>query len=284
MNDAFWKKWQLTIILSLIFFIAIFFWQLFLIEFLRGIFEAVAIAMVIVITVEQFLRREFAREVVFASIGYVLPKELQSEMRWLCELNMICTEDVMTCTLTTTGESVTFNVRRVQTVQNIGNRMHKVFPPIGLGIDQWFRDEGESRILKLSFVTEKDHWSYTGSVRRSKFGMDVPHVPDVSLEKEKTVTITSEFEEVYPRNGYFFMHIKYPTVGAKVIVNYPKDKLNVRVEFANRQNQNALRIGDLGDDYICPFTLLPYQRVAVGFRDKAKSDLWSPDAPPPIII
>jgi hypothetical protein len=44
----------------------------------------------------------------------------------------------------------------------------------------------------------------------------------------------SEFEEIYPRNGYFHMHMKYATSGASVTVNCPDD-LGLYVQFASRE-------------------------------------------------
>jgi hypothetical protein len=164
----------------------------------------------------------------------------------------------MVCTLTPIGDSVKLHVHRKQVVKNIGQNRHEL--KVGLGIDEWFRSEGESRILKFSFVTEGQRWIHNDDPRKSEFGMNLPvDVPTVLLETNQEVTITSEFEEVYPRNGYFFMHIKYATSGARVTVNCP-DELGVYVDFANREGRDTLRVGH---DYVCPFTLLPYQRMAI---------------------
>jgi hypothetical protein len=100
-------------------------------------------------------------------------------------------------------------------VKNIGHT--RLDLKLGLGIDQWFRPEGESRILKFSFVSDEQSGVYRES-KKSDFGLNLREDPIVSLEKDTAVTITSEFEEIYSRNGYFFMHIKYATSGAKVTV------------------------------------------------------------------
>jgi hypothetical protein len=236
----------------------------------RGL-EAVCIAMVIAIFVDVFLKRDLMRDVFLASIGYVLPKELQPEMRWLCQLNALCTQDVMICTLTPIGDSVKFHFQRKQVVKNIGQ--NRLDLKVGLGIDQWFRgSDGESHILKFSFVSEEQQWFHTGEAKKSDFGLNLPDDPVVSLEKDKEVTITSEFEEVYPRNGYFFMHIKYATSGLRITVNCPSDSgLGIYVNFASREGHKTLQVEQ---DYVCPFTLLPYQRVAVRFWDKGQSATW----------
>jgi hypothetical protein len=238
-------------------------------DFITRVIDAVAIAAVIGFALEEALLREFGRDVFFASVGYVLPNELRPEMRWLCQLNEMCTQDVMVCRITPIGDSVKFHVHRTQVVKNIGQ--HKLELNVGLGIDQWFRSEAESRIMKFAFITEGQNWSHAGEPKRSPFGMNLPDgTPPVLLEKGKEVTIVSEFEEVYPRNGYFFMHMKYATSGARVTVNCPDD-LGVYVDFANREGKTALQIGY---DYVCPFTLLPYQRTAVRFWDKKQGAAW----------
>jgi hypothetical protein len=225
---------------------------------------------VIGLTVEQFLKKKFGQEVFLASVGYVLPLELRPEMRWLCQLNEICMQDVLICTLTPLGNSVRFHVHRTQVVKNIGPRRHEL--KVGLGIDQWFQSDGDSRILKFSFVSETQTWSHTGEVRKIDFGITLPiEVPIVSLEKDKDVTIISEFEEIYSRNGYFHLHMKYATSGARVTVNCQDDNLGIYVQFASREESQALRVGN---DYVCPFTLLPYQRMAVRFWDKSQSLAW----------
>jgi hypothetical protein len=82
-----WERWGLSLILLLGFLLAIVGWQSFeeLKSFWPGlakhIFEAIAIATFIGLTVEQFLKKQFAKEVFFASVGYVLPEELRPEMR-----------------------------------------------------------------------------------------------------------------------------------------------------------------------------------------------------------
>ncbi len=69
-------------------------------SFVIRILEALSISSIIGLVLEEALLCEFGREVFLASVGYVLPNELRPEMRWLCQLNDMCTQDVMTCTLT----------------------------------------------------------------------------------------------------------------------------------------------------------------------------------------
>jgi hypothetical protein len=179
----------------------------------------------------------------------------------------------MLCTIAPIGDSVRFHVHRTQVVKNIGTR--KLELQVGLGIDQWFRSEGDSRILKFAFVAGGQTWSYAGEAKRSPFGLNLPDgTPPVLLEKDDEVTIVSEFEEFYPRNGYFFMHMKYATCGARVTVTCPDD-FGVYVDFASREGKDALRVGQ---DHVCPFTLLPYQRTAVRFWDKKQGEAWQAGA------
>src|SRR5258706_12311805 len=62
-------------------------------DFIIKSLEAVAIAAVIGFVLEEALLREFGRDVFLASVGYVLPKELRPEMRWLCKLNEKSTQN-----------------------------------------------------------------------------------------------------------------------------------------------------------------------------------------------
>jgi hypothetical protein len=50
-------------------------------DFLKRLSEAGVIAMILALTVDVLLKKEFGRDVFLASIGYVLPKELRPEMR-----------------------------------------------------------------------------------------------------------------------------------------------------------------------------------------------------------
>jgi hypothetical protein len=150
--------------------------------------DAVAIASVIGFVLEEALLREFGREVFLASVGYVLPRQLRPEMRWLCQLNEMCISDVMTCSLTPLGSSVKFHVHRTQVVKNIGQSTHEL--KVGLGIDQWFRPEEESRILKFSFVTEGQSWAYKGKPGKFDYGLNLGDgVPVVSLEKARKLRL-----------------------------------------------------------------------------------------------
>src|SRR5207244_2875635 len=153
-------------------------WEGFGIDFFKGIFEAIAIAMVIGLTVDQFLSKRFAREAFLASVGYVLPQELRPEMQWLCQLRVLCTQDVVLCTFTPIGDSVKFHVHRTQVVKNISNATYSL--PVGLGIDQWFRSEADSRIIKFAFVTDRQNWTHSGAAKKSPYGLNLPDgTPDV---------------------------------------------------------------------------------------------------------
>lgn len=216
-----WERWGLSLILLLGFLLAIVGWQSF--EELKGfwpglakhIFEAIAIATFIGLTVEQFLKKQFAKEVFFASVGYVLPEELRPEMRWLCELDDFCTQDTMRCTLTPIGtNSVRFHVHRTQVLKNIGAGTHDV--KVGLGIDEWFREESPSRIKKLTILQKGNTWPPGDQLRSEHIGkidcgLNIAGGNlKITLQKDEDATIISEFEECYPRNGYFHMLIKYP--------------------------------------------------------------------------
>ena len=241
--------------------------------------EAVAIASVIGVFIDVALKREMSREVFFASVGYVLTPELRPEMRWLCQLNELCTQDTLVCTLTPLEpDSMRLRVQRTQVVKNIGREAHEL--KVGIGIDEWFQSKTKSSILKYSFVTKSESWPPDGRllpdhIQKSEFGLTTSKaVPLVLLGKDEQVTIISEFEEIYPRNGYFHMHIKYATSGARVTVNSP-DNFGVYVHFTHREGHETLRVGH---DYVCPFTLLPYQRIGIRFWDKQQSEEWRKSA------
>ena len=57
-------------------------------------------ATIIGFTIEFALRKQLARDVFEAAFGYVLPKELQPELQWLCNQNIICTNSAWTINLT----------------------------------------------------------------------------------------------------------------------------------------------------------------------------------------
>lgn len=259
-----------TFVVSVLLLVVIDIWHEYrLAQFFIKLLDALAISAIIGLFLEEALLREFGRDVFLASIGYLLPKELQPEMVWLSNLKVLCTGDVMRCNLALDGQSVKFHVHRTQVVQNISHRLYEL--PIGLGIDEWFRREGASRIIKFSLLSEVEGKgaSFEHDFNRTDFGMNLPkEAPTVyPLEKGEKVTIISEFEEFYPRNGYFFMHIKYATRGATVTIDCPSE-LGVYAEFAHRIGTKYIR---QGNDYVCPFTLLPYQRVAVRFWDKKQA-------------
>jgi hypothetical protein len=277
MEDTTQRRWLIPALLSIVLLVFLFVWnQLehhefhgFWWDFLRRGLEAGVIAMILALTVDTLLKKEFGRDVFLASIGYLLPKELQPEMRWISQLRVLCTQDVMICELTAIGDSVRFHVHRKQVVKNISHSAYSL--PIGLGIDQWFRGEADSQIIRFSYVVGDGRSGlHSGPGKKSQFGMNLPDSFEshVTLEKDQEITISSEFEEIYPRNGYWFMHVKYPTSAARVTVRCPDD-LGAFVDFANREGKNALKIGY---DYVCPFTLLPYQRTAVRFWDKKQGE------------
>lgn len=83
--------------------------------------EAVAVATIIGLLVDGAMKQELSREVFFASVGYVLPPELRPEMRWLCQLNELCTQDTLICTLVPFElDSMKVQVQRTQVIKNRG--------------------------------------------------------------------------------------------------------------------------------------------------------------------
>ena len=108
------------------------------------------------ITVEQFTKRKFVRELaenVFkATIGHTLPSSLQEEMRWISAQQIICDDHQQRITIERIdNETVRFTCDIVRHLRNITNRDCK--DEIGLGTDEWFGVE-PSRILKFGYQIE----------------------------------------------------------------------------------------------------------------------------------
>jgi hypothetical protein len=290
MTSSFMQRWGLRLILFSVFLISVLIWRSipdlfpaypgFWVDLLEGVLEAIAIAMVIGITVDVALKKAFGREVFLASVGYILPTELRPEMVWLCQLNELCTQDTMICKLIPLGNyCIRFQVHRTQVVKNIGRRAYDL--PLGLAVDEWFiKEDTIATIKKFSFITTKGtKWPENGQLNKEHLEkldcqLRVSKIPKVRLGKDEQITIISEFEEIYPRNGYFHMHIKYATSGARVTVTTPDD-IGVQVAFTHREGQETLHSGH---DYVCPFTLLPYQRIGIRFWDKTQSEKWKSQA------
>ena len=119
-------------------------------EVLYSIGLALIVAGALGLTVDTVLKNSLARDAVSHALGYLLPTEIREEMRWLYEFELLGVEHRSDYTLTLIAEdAVLMRGRTHRVFRNITN--HATDLRVSLGVDEWFRSEGQSQVCSLSY-------------------------------------------------------------------------------------------------------------------------------------
>ena len=126
-----------------------------ILDIVDGLAIAFFTTAIIGFTVDMLFRKQLARDVFEATIGYLLPKELRPHMRWIYEHSLICTCDTISLELTEISNNyLRLHVTRIQTLENKGNKTVTNKP--ALSIDEWHIPDHMSRIINFTCKTDKE--------------------------------------------------------------------------------------------------------------------------------
>ncbi len=242
-------------------------------RFGEHIFMALSVAAIIGLAIDLTLQQQIVANVFEAAIGYLLPEELRSELRWIYNLPTICVQHVQTVKLERIDGTDLIRYRSNVT-RCFKNLTDKEVPfGIGVGTDEWFHPGHSSRIVSMSYQIDGE--SDTGNiapahVQKRSDGIETKTVT-VMLGTGKRITTSFEIEEIRRENDWAFITFGTPTANSTVIIDAPSD-LVARVDFDHRMKEELTRKGD--NTWQLNGTLLPHQTIRIKWYRKDQSEAW----------
>lgn len=231
------------------------------------------------ITVEQFTKRKFVRELaenVFrATIGYTLPPSLQEEMRWISSQKLICEDHQQRVTINRIdGETVRFTCDIVRCLRNVTNT--DVEDEIGLGTDEWFGPE-PSKILKFGYQIEEgqrvelegDQFAKT-KLEKGRPTLSV-QPQRVKLPRGEKLTYWATFTEIKSINSDHNSHFSYATENPRVWIE-ASEGIDFVAAFPRETVANKDKFSR--GHYVFRGLVLPGQEIRIRWWEAEKLEKW----------
>jgi len=248
-------------------------------DFLHELGFAFVVAAIIGIIIELTFVTQLARHIFEISFGYLLPKEIAGEVKWVYELSLLVEDyrhDFVITPHPQNANKVIMSEKYTHTVRNITNRKQEVFPQTG--IQEWFHPEGDSQVTSFTVTHNKKTMSLTNKQIKSDWDgkciRGVQSSRKFDLAPNDAYTVVADIKEIKYLNdqtySYFGIAAKNPYVTVKIDNSLGLDYM---VTFANR-NQGELE--DLGNgNYRLSGILLPLQSVRIRWWNIADSGKYS---------
>lgn len=236
-------------------------WQLF-----HDVGIGIIIAGLLGVSIDQVLRRQLAEDAFRASIGYLLPEELRSEMEWIYSSHVLCIDHNQSCELRPIDDKVcTFYVKTVRKFRNISSSNETL--SLGVAIDEWFHDTGSSKILSFGY-TKLDTKSEDFELAKSTHSIAIKE-QKVSLAPMEEITVWFETEEIKHRNDDALWNFGAPTLNPTITVK-AFEGISIVAGFGYRSPPEELGAGT----YRLKGTLLPSQIVIIRWWEKEKGEKY----------
>jgi hypothetical protein len=172
------------------------------------------------LTVDTFLKREFARDVFTAAFRYVLPDELKEEVRRIIGYKFLCTDSLSVVTITElSDELVRVHISHERTFKNITDHTEPFVVTVAL--DEWGFEE-KSHVEECyvqSGDTRKDAEAspdYKNKIEAIGLKSEV-----LDIKSGDTVKTVSKGYEVHRKNGEIHMEFSHPSTNPVVRVEVP---------------------------------------------------------------
>lgn len=239
--------------------------------FAESFLEALFVAAVLAFSVDLYLKKQIARDAFEASIGYILPKYLQDEIRAIYSNEIICLEHAQNVKVETLDSPtlVRVTVRTQRKLKNISTNWHHM--SLKLDVDEWFEDT-PSTIGSCGYRVDggKDQ----NFDQPSKNSAPVPKLvakasASVDLKPNSEIEVWQTFTEIKRRCDLQYLAFSYATNRPRVYVTVPEG-FDFAVEFTHRLVAEKTST----DDTTLPGLLLPNQCIIVRWWEKEKLSRW----------
>jgi len=242
-------------------------------EVVKGVGIAFISASIIGIALELAFVTRIAKEVFDIAFGYLLPKEIREELKWIYGLKRLAVDyhhDLALERCKDNPSKVIVYETISRTFRNIGNKDEEIKP--AFGIQEWFHPEGYSEIISYKLThNDKEYSLENGGIKvgrpeKNKQSNYILATKEETLEsklkpgdKDK-YTFVATCKEIKHKNDDSVSFFETASMNPYVTVKVP-DGMDFDVTFANRK-QGELE--DLGSGHFrLNALLLPGQAIRI---------------------
>jgi hypothetical protein len=201
---------------------------------------AISISAFIAFVFEIALHQRFAKNVFEASIGYLLPEEMQGELKWLYDQPFICEDLTIVVHLFPiegSGGLLKEQVEMTRVIRNITSSTHNVQP--GLWIEDNLHKGYPSahQVITLHVEGETRSPNYASEIEIKRTGLritnDEKRVPKFKVRPGGKATFVAIFSKTVREQDSEYIHFGMPTTKVTITVN-PPGALMAEVLFSHR--------------------------------------------------
>ena len=255
-------------------------------EIVTGVGIAFITASIIGIALELAFVTRIAQNVFEVAFGYLLPKEIREETKWIYSMKLLVTDykhdlEIKRCG---NGSDKVFVYETMsRTYKNISNKKLPINP--SLGIQEWFHSEARSEIMTYKLTHDCKEYSlehkdiiigraksqdspkqsnYILAVKENKLG--------VKLQPDKTYTWVATVREIKHESDQSISYFGTASMNPYVTVKVPDD-MDFDVTFGNRAQAKLQNLGS--GHFRLNAMLLPGQAVRITWWTKSNSEKWA---------
>ena len=219
--------------------------------------------------IDEALKKDLVREAVAASLGYLLPDRLKTELRWLYD-QKILVQQVYTVRLEHFPQehAVRLHGSYNRRFENVSGARAKVL--LAGGTDEWFHPKGESEVISCEYRRIKsDEPDPTMVVPINLAALGVGYnAGEVPIDAEEVIELFMSYTMWMPEHGYEFLTHRYLIDRPMVNVEVPPT-LVAFVAYSHRDNYSEQDFKTGHISVRLERVLLPHQDIRICWHNKA---------------
>jgi hypothetical protein len=232
-------------------------------SFLPALGTASLVAGLLAASVDQWLKRDLARDAFRAVFGYMLPGELRDELGWVYGQELLCDRFELRFRLRPIEGDVSLVSAVMELSRDFRNvASHVVHYEALFAADEWFHEGHPSHVRGLQ-VTHGDITDDAMMITHEgpEETIVAARLPPVRLGPGDHVTVVAEADETRYVSDAWFLNVIHATANPHVTIDAPDD-MDFYVTYGfNRQAGEANKVGPR--TWLLPGTLLPGQIIQV---------------------
>jgi hypothetical protein len=237
---------------------------------------AAVIAALLGMTIDFWLKKQIVTDVFQASIGYLLPKQFQDEMRTVYSQEFFCeahNQDIDIQLIDSGLVRVTSRIERH--IRNVSDETKST--GIGGGVEEWFEQTGASEISELGYQVEGQPRVELKPATLSKRSFDKgrpiieAHSEKISIGANKSVIYWMTTIEIRSISSEHHAHFSYATRNPRVSVR-ASEGIEFAAHFPRETGSNKEQRS--WGTFAFSGLVYPGQEIRVRWWEKAKADAW----------
>jgi hypothetical protein len=239
-------------------------------DVIRDIGIAVFSAALLGLTVEWWMRKDFADDVFRASVGYILPQELREQINWITGHKFMATRTSCTIDVSIVGcgiVKITSEIdRKIKNITSVAQK-HEVSKKV----DDWGRGDFRSEILECVLTLPEQEILRYSSVEVGSRGMKAK-IGKIEVPAQGSVRTFTKTVEYKATNDALMLTFAVPSVKPEIHLTVTPE-LNYWCEFGAHGEEWKIRRGLkalIG-------TLMPNQYIRVRWWPKRTAIVKTPD-------